>query len=163
MRMSNGPEELLHSLSELRPGDAKRRFRKGIFEDYPLRGPFGHCACAYCGKWSEKLTLDHVVPKSKGGPHFAKFNLVPACLACNAKKSNLALINWWRQQEFWTKNKEATLLAWVYANSFVSAHTNLHEYELWMEKIGYIAARSDLRPVPWHDATSLCFPAAQMC
>jgi 5-methylcytosine-specific restriction endonuclease McrA len=73
MRMSNGPEELLHSLSELRPGDAKRRYRKSIFEDYSVGGPFGHCACAYCGKWNEKLTIDHIVPKSKGGPHFAKW------------------------------------------------------------------------------------------
>ena len=50
MGKDNGAEELLFSLSVLRPGEAKRRFRKSIFEDYPLRGTFGHCACAYCGK-----------------------------------------------------------------------------------------------------------------
>jgi hypothetical protein len=163
MGVRSGPDELLHSLAELRPSEAKRQFRKSILEDYPLRGPFGHCACAYCGKWGEKLTLDHVVPKSKGGPHFAKFNLVPACLACNAKKSNFALINWWRQQEFWTKNKEATLLSWVYANSLANAHVNLHEYELWMEKIGYVAVMSDLKSVSWQDATSLHLFSAQAC
>jgi hypothetical protein len=38
MGMRNGPNELLQSLSELRPGDAKRRYRRSIFEDFPTRG-----------------------------------------------------------------------------------------------------------------------------
>ena len=42
--------------------------------------------CQYCG--SEKdLTLDHVVPRSKGGPSNWK-NLVTACKTCNAQKGN---------------------------------------------------------------------------
>lgn len=42
--------------------------------------------CQYCG--SEKdLTLDHVVPRSKGGPSNWK-NLVTACKSCNAQKGN---------------------------------------------------------------------------
>ena len=134
MGKSNGPDDLLHSLAELRPSEAKRRFRKSIFEDYPLRGPLGHCACAYCGKWNEKLTLDHIVPKSKGGPHFAKFNLAPSCLSCNASKSNFGLFEWWRPQRFWTEERENTLMAWIHAHSFVSAHTDQGDWEQWMEE-----------------------------
>ena len=134
MPKGSGPNELLHSLIELRPSEAKRRFRKSIFEDYPLRGPFGHCACAYCGKWNERLTLDHIVPKSKGGPHYAKWNTIPACLSCNSSKSNLPLFEWWRPQRFWTQEREQTLMAWIHAHSFVSAHTDIGSWEEWMEQ-----------------------------
>ena len=41
--------------------------------------------CAYCGKKPEKLTMDHVIPISKGGSHSAD-NIVPACLTCNCSK-----------------------------------------------------------------------------
>ena len=133
MGMRNGPNELLHSLSELRPGDAKRRFRKSIFEDFPARGPLGQAACAYCGKWHEKLTLDHIVPKSRGGAHFAKHNLVPSCLACNADKGSLPVFEWWRPLECWTEEREEVLLSWIHANSFVSAHTDLSDWEAWCE------------------------------
>ncbi|CAK0750609.1 hypothetical protein CCP3SC1AL1_170016 [Gammaproteobacteria bacterium] len=133
MGMMNGPNELLHSLSELRPGEAKRRFRKSIFEDFASKGPFGHCACAYCGQWNDKLTIDHIVPKSKGGPHFAKWNSIPSCLVCNASKGSLPVFEWWRPTEFWSKEREEVLLAWVYANSFVSAHTDLSNWEAWCE------------------------------
>jgi len=134
MRQNNGPENLLYSLSVLRPGEAKRQFRRSIFEDYPLRGPLGQSACAYCGKWHEKLTLDHIVPKSKGGPHFAKFNLAPSCLRCNASKSNLPLFEWWRPQEFWTDRREDLLTSWVQSHSLVSAYTEVGSWEQWMEE-----------------------------
>lgn len=45
--------------------------------------------CFYCGSglsWDAK-TIDHVIPKSKGGPHRA-WNLVIACLECNKNKGN---------------------------------------------------------------------------
>jgi 5-methylcytosine-specific restriction endonuclease McrA len=44
---------------------------------------YGH-RCAYCGA-SGKLTIDHVVPLSKGGLHHPS-NLVPACSSCNSRK-----------------------------------------------------------------------------
>lgn len=133
MQHVNGPEDLLYSLSALRPGDAKRKFRKGIFDDYPLRGPLGQPACAYCGKWHEKLTLDHVIPKAKGGPHYARWNLVPACGTCNGKKSDQRLFEFWRPQKFWDQQREEILLAWIYSNSFVSAHTDVGSWEEWMQ------------------------------
>jgi len=42
--------------------------------------------CQYCGIHKD-LTLDHVIPSSKGGPH-SWLNLVTACKRCNAKKGN---------------------------------------------------------------------------
>ncbi len=46
-------------------------------------------ACQYCGS-TKKLTLDHVIPKSKGGPH-SWDNVVTACEPCNLKKGDKLL------------------------------------------------------------------------
>jgi len=41
--------------------------------------------CQYCGKTSEKLTIDHIVPRKYGGQATWE-NLVSACVSCNNKK-----------------------------------------------------------------------------
>ena len=43
--------------------------------------------CAYCGRGDLPLTIDHVIPKSKGGDDSWE-NLVAACLPCNNRKGN---------------------------------------------------------------------------
>jgi len=43
--------------------------------------------CFYCHRRMMRLTIDHVIPLSKGGTH-TKENLVPACQSCNSRKSN---------------------------------------------------------------------------
>jgi 5-methylcytosine-specific restriction endonuclease McrA len=44
--------------------------------------------CQYCGcKGNDPMTVDHVVPKSIGGPSTWE-NLVCACLTCNNRKNN---------------------------------------------------------------------------
>ncbi len=43
--------------------------------------------CQYCGFRGSNLTLDHVVPKQRGGPT-DWHNLVCCCLPCNNKKGN---------------------------------------------------------------------------
>ena len=42
--------------------------------------------CVYCGS-KKDLTLDHVIPKSKGGSN-EWTNLVTSCFKCNLKKGN---------------------------------------------------------------------------
>lgn len=42
--------------------------------------------CAYCGS-ATKLTIDHVVPISKGGQHRVG-NVVPSCQSCNSSKGD---------------------------------------------------------------------------
>ncbi len=44
-------------------------------------------ACQYCGYSGDELTLDHVIPRSRGGPDSWE-NLVSACVRCNVKKGN---------------------------------------------------------------------------
>lgn len=46
--------------------------------------------CQYCGMQTRDLTLDHVIPRSKGGPHTWD-NLVSACRQCNHRKGGKTL------------------------------------------------------------------------
>ncbi len=46
--------------------------------------------CQYCGRQAGDLTIDHVVPKSKGGEHSWE-NLVSACKPCNHRKGGKSL------------------------------------------------------------------------
>ncbi len=61
-----------------RPRPRVRLTKKEIFRRDNYR-------CVYCGERSPRLTIDHVIPRHKGGPHCWE-NLVTACDACNRKK-----------------------------------------------------------------------------
>jgi 5-methylcytosine-specific restriction endonuclease McrA len=54
--------------------------RKNIFRRDGFR-------CQYCGRKDSELTIDHVVPKSRGGEESWE-NLTTACKPCNTKKGN---------------------------------------------------------------------------
>ncbi|HUY76840.1 MAG TPA: HNH endonuclease, partial [Ktedonobacterales bacterium] len=43
--------------------------------------------CQYCGKHLRELTLDHVIPRSRGGQSTWE-NLVACCRACNGRKGS---------------------------------------------------------------------------
>lgn len=76
------PRSLMHQLLTFRSGDAKRMWREEI------KRRDGYC-CVYCGA-TEDLTIDHVVPLSKGGPTDAS-NCQTACRTCNQAKGSLSL------------------------------------------------------------------------
>ena len=42
--------------------------------------------CQYCGRETKELTLDHVVPKGRGGNHDWE-NIVSCCIPCNRRKA----------------------------------------------------------------------------
>jgi len=52
-----------------------------------------HHRCAYCGRKTEQLTVDHVIALSRGGKHSAS-NVVPACLHCNSTKGAKTTEEW---------------------------------------------------------------------
>jgi 5-methylcytosine-specific restriction endonuclease McrA len=45
-----------------------------------------HC-CQYCGYTGDDLTLDHVIPRSRGGVDSWE-NLTSACMRCNVRKGS---------------------------------------------------------------------------
>lgn len=47
-------------------------------------------SCQYCGARSGRLTIDHIVPRHRGGEHEWS-NLVTACPACNLRKGGRTL------------------------------------------------------------------------
>lgn len=51
--------------------------------------------CHYCGRSipPRELTMDHIVPLSRGG-RSVKGNVVPACKTCNSKKKQLLPMEW---------------------------------------------------------------------
>lgn len=57
-----------------------------------------HSACIYCGA-TERITLDHLIPLSRGGDHTIG-NLAPACRSCNARKGTKLPIEYkvWRKK-----------------------------------------------------------------
>ncbi|MFQ6122629.1 MAG: HNH endonuclease [Dehalococcoidales bacterium] len=42
--------------------------------------------CQYCGKETRQLTLDHIIPRYRGGKHTWE-NVVSACVPCNRRKA----------------------------------------------------------------------------
>jgi len=69
------------------------RLKNGTFEitDKDMRGLYSS-ACTYCGS-AEKISIDHVIPLSRGGAHGIG-NLVPACLKCNLSKNAKTIMEW---------------------------------------------------------------------
>lgn len=63
-----------------RPMPQRRMSRKETF----LRDKY---RCQYCGLESHDLTLDHVLPRVRGGKH-EWTNVVSACSGCNHRKGN---------------------------------------------------------------------------
>ena len=45
-----------------------------------------HFTCQYCGKETRQLTLDHIIPRYRGGQHTWE-NVVSACVPCNRHKA----------------------------------------------------------------------------
>ena len=45
-----------------------------------------HYTCQYCGRETHQLTLDHVIPRYRGGEHTWE-NVASACVSCNRRKA----------------------------------------------------------------------------
>lgn len=57
-------------------------FRKFYLAENPI--------CRICqeqGRITQATVLDHIQPRSQGGPDFEYWNLQPLCKSCNAKKT----------------------------------------------------------------------------
>jgi 5-methylcytosine-specific restriction enzyme A len=74
-----------------REKDKARRLRQTAWWMRKIRS--GVCHYCYSEVGRNHLTMDHVVPLSRGGKS-TKGNIVPACKACNNKKKHLLPIEW---------------------------------------------------------------------
>jgi 5-methylcytosine-specific restriction endonuclease McrA len=76
------PKVILLSRYEKMPQQRVHFSRRTIYRMY-------HNVCQYCGKKypTEELTIEHVVPRSRGG-ETSWTNCTLACVGCNARKAN---------------------------------------------------------------------------
>ncbi|MGV3758376.1 MAG: HNH endonuclease [Actinomycetota bacterium] len=88
--------EALHSEHLTVPVPSVVRLRTFVKVPFRRRAPLnrrgvfardGH-RCQYCGATAE--SIDHVIPRSKGGPHTWE-NVVAACRPCNVRKGDQLL------------------------------------------------------------------------
>ncbi|MBA4317814.1 MAG: HNH endonuclease [Flavobacterium sp.] len=93
--LSQNPKKSIHTISSVYPWPCVIRLKTYI------KAPFkkiiltrknilrrDHHKCCYCGRSDLQLTIDHIIPKSKGGDDSWE-NLVSACMPCNNKKGDM--------------------------------------------------------------------------
>ena len=104
MDILSTPNQYLYELQTTSPAEAKRLWRRKIKEKWDYE-------CAYCGS-GKNLTMDHVVPRSKGGVDFTK-NVVCCCHDCNQSKSHTPWEDWYFSQEFFSMKRYNKINEWM--------------------------------------------------
>src|SRR3990167_8406153 len=81
------PKGMANSRKKVANYRARLRKAEGIVTAQDWMGILArhHYLCFYCNQKSFKMTLDHVIPLSKGGRNSPE-NIVPACHKCNCTK-----------------------------------------------------------------------------
>ena len=104
MDLLHTPDQYLYNLHTTSSAEAKRLWRKHIKESWSHK-------CAYCNS-EENLTLDHIVPQSKGGMDFTK-NVVCCCHSCNQNKGHEHWKLWYVQQDFYSEERFDKIEEWM--------------------------------------------------
>lgn len=82
---------------------SKNNFRRAIFDHWDNK-------CAYCGDPAD--TLDHVLPRHKGGLTVRE-NLVSCCRRCNGSKGAEYVFDWWLTKPFFDEERADKLIEWI--------------------------------------------------
>ena len=104
MKLLSSPRQYLFNLKTTSSQEALRMWRRNIKERWDYE-------CAYCGSKKE-LTIDHIVPRCKGGTDFTK-NVVCCCHSCNQNKSHSPWEDWYLSQDFFTLKKYNKIIEWM--------------------------------------------------
>lgn len=68
--------------------------------------------CSYCGCKPELIEQEHFIPVNKKGA-FVKENIVTACRSCNASKADKDFFEWYREQSFYSNERELKILSYL--------------------------------------------------
>ena len=98
-------EGYLYNLQTCSSTEAKRMWKESI------KSEWGH-QCAYCGSKDKPMSLDHIVPQTKGGSNYIG-NVLCACTSCNADKAHEDWIIWYIQQPFFTEERRQAIEDWM--------------------------------------------------
>ena len=90
-RLEEDPSRIIRQNTMLPTVIRLRQFVRVPFRELPLTRRHilqrdNHC-CQYCGHNGDNLSIDHVIPRSRGGSHSWE-NVATACLSCNVFKGN---------------------------------------------------------------------------
>ncbi len=116
MVLYNSQQEYLYNLHTCTSSEARRLWRQTIREKWDYK-------CAYCGS-DQELTIDHVIPQSKGGSDFTT-NVICCCRSCNQSKSHLPWQEWYKNQEFFSEKNRKKIIEWT---SGEQAKPDLYSY-----------------------------------
>ena len=104
MSILSSPRQYLFNLKTTSSQEAIRMWRRNVKEKWNYK-------CAYCGSKKE-LTIDHVVPRCKGGTDFTK-NVVCCCHSCNQSKAHSPWEEWYFSQDFFNVEKYNKIIDWM--------------------------------------------------
>lgn len=115
--------------------DFRRKVKKGANYKKYVYVRDGY-VCQYCGKDCDRneLTVDHVIPKSKGGSN-SWTNLVTCCKDCNNKKGDLSC----EQAKMFPKWKPREITDFDLKKLYFESHNIEPE---WLDYIPYVQAPS---------------------
>ena len=85
---------------------------RSIFESWEWK-------CAYCDKEldTKSATIDHIVPKYKGG-HNVKSNMICSCSKCNRSKGSVLLEDWYNpSNSCYSEERLVKIKHWIEDNS----------------------------------------------
>ena len=121
--------------------EQKRQSKKALVEKQGGK-------CAICGKVFDeknKPTLDHIIPRAKGGPN-ARYNLQATCLKCNQKKGARTtktakelvterLTKWCKnakvdESEFFQFGGDTSVIVWGDVVCYVYAHARCSQFTI---------------------------------
>ena len=105
--------DLLANLIVISPKNARRQFRTQIFEIWNWK-------CAYCdeGLTATTATIDHIIPKFKGG-HHVRNNMCCCCYPCNRSKGSTDLDFWYTPGNYhYCKERLGKLKRWMVQDSY---------------------------------------------
>ena len=161
MRVAQSSDELLFQLHEIRPKDAVKSFRRSIIEGYPGD------VCAYCGRPATAWTLDHIIPRSKGGPT-KRWNLARCCSQCNGNKGSHDVLPWYRPQLFWAEDRENTLFEWMRHNAdmddaMIALEHSLREGTLDREALEELKNKKETKQKTYWDSYCAAYPSEPEC
>ena len=105
--MFHTENDLLANLIVLSPKLARKRFRESIFEEWNWQ-------CAYCEHrlTIDNATVDHIIPKHKGG-HSTRNNLACACSNCNKQKGSRSWQDWYKTTAHYSEQRVDRIKAWM--------------------------------------------------
>lgn len=105
--MFHTESDLLANLIVLSPKLARKQFRESIFESWNWK-------CAYCERQlsDRDATIDHILPKHKGG-HSTRSNMACSCTNCNRSKGSFYWQEWYQSTPHYSEQRVDKIKKWM--------------------------------------------------